>query len=168
MLFGRYVFRTIDVNVGSVHHFSQNTNTEISTSKSKTMRHDIVHTQALSLQDPNMHCTRESIIVYTEVYERNTKAKGNIHKHCQQASTRYSVMYTLVARCKHSFLKVNSIRVNIHMCSTSAYLCCITRCKICKCTRQHQIEYTHHKEIGARQKEQTPHIFAQVVNRPSL
>ena len=39
------------------------------------------------------------------------------------------------------------------MCSTSAYLCCITRCKICKCTRQHQIEYTHHKEIGARQKE---------------
>ena len=39
---------------------------------------------------------------------------------------------------------------------------------ICKCTRQHQIEYTHHKEIGARQEEQTPHIFAQVVNRPSL
>ena len=39
---------------------------------------------------------------------------------------------------------------------------------ICKCTRQHQIEYTHHKEIGARQKEQTPPVFAQVVNRPSL
>ena len=30
------------------------------------------------------------------------------------------------------------------------------------------MEYTHHKEIGARQKEQTPPVFAQVVNRPSL
>ena len=50
-----------------------------------------------------MHCTRECSTVYTEIYERKTKAKANIHKHCQQASTRYSIMYTLVARCTHSF-----------------------------------------------------------------
>ncbi len=49
MRFGRYVLLTTDVNVGSVHHFSQYTNTEISTSKSKTTKYDIVYSQAHSL-----------------------------------------------------------------------------------------------------------------------
>ena len=85
--FRRYASLTTDVKVGSVHHFCRYTNTEISTSKSKTTRYDIVYTQTLLLQDPNMHCTRKCSVVYTEIYERKTKAKGNWSMHCKHIVT---------------------------------------------------------------------------------